>query len=83
MSPMIINDPILAAAVQRIVDRFRPLRIYLFGSRAWRQPRRDSDDDLLVIVEDGQDELHLAAEMQLALRGLPAPCDIVVRTRSW
>ena len=34
---------------RRIVRRFRPEKIILFGSRAWGKPRRDSDIDLFII----------------------------------
>jgi hypothetical protein len=35
-----LQDPVLDLAVQRIVKRFRPLRIILFGSRAWGETKR-------------------------------------------
>ena len=67
----------------RIVEGFHPTRIYLFGSRAWGTPGRDSDYDLLVVVDDDQDERRVAGRMALALWGVRAAFDIVVRTRSW
>ena len=36
--------------VRKIVDRFRPERIILFGSRAYGTPHPDSDIDLLVVT---------------------------------
>ncbi len=76
-------DQVLGEALRRIIERFRPLRVYLFGSRAWGRVRRDSDYDLLVVVDDSADERRLAGEMTMALWGLPAAFDILVRTRSW
>src|SRR5215472_4310330 len=35
-----------------VVDHFKPQRVILFGSRARGEARRDSDIDLLVIVDD-------------------------------
>jgi predicted nucleotidyltransferase len=77
------GDPILADAQRRIVEGFRPRRIYLFGSRAWGASGADSDYDLLVIVDHGDDERRVAGRMAVALWGLPGAFDIVVRTQSW
>ena len=41
-------QPILA----RVIDRWHPLQIWLFGSRARGESRPDSDWDLLAIVPD-------------------------------
>jgi predicted nucleotidyltransferase len=76
-------DPVLAEARRRIVEGFRPSRIYLFGSRAWGTVRAESDYDLLVVVHQGEDERRLAGRMSMALWGLDAAFDIIVRTRSW
>jgi HEPN domain-containing protein len=38
--------------LDRVVDYFRPQRVILFGSRARGDARRDSDTDLLVVVDD-------------------------------
>ena len=34
---------------------YDPDSIYLFGSRAWGEPREDSDYDLLVIVPESDE----------------------------
>src|SRR5215470_1508730 len=39
--------------LEPVVDYFRPQRVILFGSRARGEAARDSDIDLLVIVDDG------------------------------
>jgi predicted nucleotidyltransferase len=48
MPPLDIEPirPILA----RVIDRWHPLQIWLFGSRARGEARPDSDWDLLAIV---------------------------------
>ncbi len=46
------DDPRLAEVVHRLVDAYRPERIYLFGSRARGDAEPDSDYDLLVVAAD-------------------------------
>lgn len=46
------DDPDLAEVVRRLVDAYRPERIYLFGSQARGDVGPDSDYDLLVVVRD-------------------------------
>jgi predicted nucleotidyltransferase len=40
--------------VQQIVERFRPQKVILFGSYAQGKPTKDSDVDLLVIMETNE-----------------------------
>jgi predicted nucleotidyltransferase len=49
--PGLVTEAKVIAAVQRIVDVAKPLRVVAFGSRARGDHRRDSDLDLAVIVE--------------------------------
>ena len=44
------EDPILDEITRRLVETYRPERIYLFGSRARGTAGADSDYDLLVVV---------------------------------
>ena len=46
----------MTTIVERLVDVYHPLRIYLFGSHAWGTPTRDSDYDLCVIVEKSDEK---------------------------
>jgi len=41
--------------VDRLVNVYHPLRIYLFGSHAWGTPTAESDYDLCVIVEQSDE----------------------------
>jgi uncharacterized protein len=41
-----------AGLLDRIVSHLRPQRVIVFGSQATGQTRRDSDWDLLVVVDD-------------------------------
>jgi predicted nucleotidyltransferase len=46
------TEDVLPEIVRRLVEKFDPEEIILFGSRAWGQPRPDSDYDLFVIVAE-------------------------------
>ena len=41
----------MSVIVDRLVDVYRPLRVYLFGSYVWGTPSTESDYDLCVVVE--------------------------------
>jgi predicted nucleotidyltransferase len=66
----------------RLVNEFRPERIFLFGSHVWGSPDRDSDLDLLVIIE--KSDLSPSKRASLAyhcLRDIQYPLDVMVKTR--
>src|SRR5437867_1733396 len=46
-----VDEPLLREIVRKIVERFHPRRILLFGSRARRGARPDSDVDLFIEME--------------------------------
>ena len=75
--------PISAAAVQdvvdRIVDGFSPRKVILFGSYANGRPDRDSDIDLLVIMDTALRPVDQAVEIRQSVRA-PFPFDLLVRT---
>jgi predicted nucleotidyltransferase len=77
------GDPILTEATRRIAERFQPLRIVLFGSRAWGEPDGDSDYDLLVLMEPADDPPTLETRIYRELAGLPASFDVIVRSARW
>jgi predicted nucleotidyltransferase len=65
--------------VEQIVERFRPVRIILFGSVARREQGPESDLDLLVIfdhLEPGQ-RRELTARIMRVVRA-PVPYDVFV-----
>jgi predicted nucleotidyltransferase len=66
--------------VRRIVSRFDPERIILFGSHARGDARPDSDVDLLVVLPLSGSKREKQLEIRLALRGIRIPKDIVVTT---
>ena len=66
--------------VQRIVERFGPDRIILFGSHAREAATPDSDVDLLVVMPIAGSKRRKALEIRLALRSFRLSKDIVVTT---
>lgn len=64
--------------VKRIVMRFNPERIILFGSRARGDAGPDSDVDLLVVMDFEGSKLDKTVEVRLALGNLPVPTDIIL-----
>ena len=66
--------------VNRIVEKFRPRRIILFGSRARGTADYHSDADLLVVMDDGTDRRSAAIEMSSAVIDSPIAKDIIVTT---
>ena len=50
--PILESDPKLRLVVERLIEAYRPERIYLFGSVARGDAGPDSDYDVLVVVAD-------------------------------
>ena len=74
------SEDVVSTMVDRIVGRFQPERVVLFGSRARGDAAELSDVDLLVVMPDGIDRRDTAVEIHVALADLPAAKDIVVTT---
>lgn len=76
------KDPSLAEIVRRLVEAFRPERIYLFGSKARGEQDRDSDYDLMLVVpDDASPERKRSRRAYEALRGTGTAADVIVFTR--
>ena len=71
---------LLSTIIERIVRRFQPERIILFGSRARSEADDESDIDLLVVLSEVADKRQAAVEIRRALRDLPICKDIIVTT---
>lgn len=67
--------------VQQIVDRFHPQKVILFGSYACGQAKKDSDVDLLVVIQVDENPMHVAGLISAAIDH-PFPLDIFVVTPS-
>ena len=75
-----ISEAIISTMVDRIVGRFGPSRVVLFGSQARGTAREGSDVDLLVVMGNGTDKRRTAVEIRRSLGDLPVSKDIVVAT---
>jgi predicted nucleotidyltransferase len=76
-----VDDEFLKEVVKRIVDTVNPLKIILFGSYAYGEPKRGSDIDILVVMRnDIKSRREIASEIYGSLCGILIPKDIVVAT---
>ena len=66
----------------RLQKAYDPLSLYIFGSYAWGVPTKDSDLDLVVVVESSEQKPYKRAIKGIrALRGLGIAKDILVYTK--
>jgi predicted nucleotidyltransferase len=76
---------VIRGFARKVVERFGPDKIILFGSFAYGKPNADSDVDILVIMPC-RNELDQSFKIRLAVAA-PFPMDLIVRTprklRSW
>lgn len=76
-----LSDPLLAEIVRRLVEAYRPQRIYLFGSTARGEAGPESDYDIMVVVDDDTPpHLKRSRRAYEVLSGLPRSGDILVWT---
>jgi predicted nucleotidyltransferase len=76
----VVDDALLREIVSRIVERFQPRRIILFGSRAQGAARPDSDVDLLVEMETADSMLERRQKIRALFRGRRWGLDLFVYT---
>ncbi|MBI4355810.1 MAG: nucleotidyltransferase domain-containing protein [Candidatus Omnitrophica bacterium] len=66
--------------VRRIVERFHPDQVILFGSHARGKAGPDSDVDLLVVMPVRGSKRAAQLQVRLALHDIRVPKDVVVVT---
>lgn len=77
------GDPALVEAVRRLVEAYRPERVYLFGSVARGEAGPDSDYDLLLVVpDDSPPERRRSRLAYEVLWGTGVAADVLVWTES-
>lgn len=64
--------------VRRIVERFQPEKIILFGSHARGMAGPDSDVDLLVVMKVSGSRRQKAVEIGVEVKDIRLPKDIIV-----
>jgi predicted nucleotidyltransferase len=65
---------------RRIVERFKPERIILFGSRARGEAGRHSDFDLLILFRTLDNPTAVSMALYAALWDVRVPKDFVIST---
>jgi predicted nucleotidyltransferase len=72
------RDDVISEVVRRLVEHYRPERIYLFGSSARGEARPDSDLDFLVVLPDNTPRERLFdGSVYQRLRGIPFAVDVI------
>lgn len=66
--------------VRRIVEKFHPDRVILFGSHARGSADSDSDVDLLVVMPVSDSKRSSQLDIRRALREIRASVDVIVTT---
>jgi predicted nucleotidyltransferase len=77
---LIQQPPYLSEVVDRIVQKFHPEKIILFGSWARGDAQEDSDLDLLVVLPQVEHTRNAAIQIGNTLSNLPISKDIIVST---
>jgi len=75
-----VTKSLLAGIVQRIVEKFRAEKIVLFGSYAKGAPDRDSDVDLLVVMDSQEPMSQRIRRVTQVAKVRFLPMDILVGT---
>src|ERR1700723_2923589 len=78
MQLQLTKQEVIEEMTRRLVEFYRPVRIYLFGSEARGEGGPDSDLDFLVVVPDDTPERTMRdGGVYSFLSGLGVPKDIV------
>ncbi len=76
-----ISQEILSEAIKRLVEKFHPEKIILFGSQARGTADSRSDVDLLIISPIKEKRRKLMVEMSRVLSELEFAFDVIILTR--
>lgn len=73
-------EGMLSEVVRRVVEVANPDKIILFGSYAYGKPHKESDLDILVVMESDLPRYKRSVPIYKALADLFVPLDILVYT---
>jgi len=83
VKPWEVTSDKVEAAVRKIIEVSRPLKLILFGSYVRGEASMNSDLDILVITPDDiENPRKESVRIRRALRGISMPMDIVVVPRT-
>jgi predicted nucleotidyltransferase len=78
MQVELARQDVIEEMTRRLVEFYRPVRIYLFGSEARGEAGPDSDLDFLVVVpDDTPDQTMRSSEGYSRLTGFGMPKDVI------
>jgi predicted nucleotidyltransferase len=81
--PWEVNSEKVEAAVRKIIEISRPVKLILFGSYVRGEMNANSDLDVLVVARDGIESARKeSVRIRRALRGISMPMDILVVPQS-
>jgi len=81
-SEMLQDDKTLAEVVRRLIQAYRPDRVYLFGSKARGDASPDSDYDLMVVIPESTEPAYRRAQQaHRLLWDLGVAADVLVWTK--
>ena len=75
-----VTDTLLAEITRRIVERFQPYQVVLFGSYAYGRPDLESDVDLLVVMDSDESMAQRIRRVMEVAKVRFLPMDVIVRT---
>jgi predicted nucleotidyltransferase len=77
------QNAVIKKIMESLIEVYKPIEIYIFGSYAWGTPNEESDIDFAVIINST--DLDMADRIRLSgnvLWGIGVPADILVFTKA-
>ena len=78
--PIPVTEAFLKGITDKIVRNLKPEKIFLFGSYTYGRPGKDSDIDLLIIMESNERPAKRRIRVSRLFWDRPIPMDFVVKT---
>jgi len=75
-----VTDTLLSDMTRRIVEKFQPHQVVLFGSYAYGTPHLYSDVDLLVVMDSDESMVQRIRRVAEVAKVRFLPMDLIVRT---